>query len=49
MEEYRYTKQKQSNKENTIKIIDLNDHMIQDSKMVPYDKDFKELMHKINN
>ena len=48
MEEYRYTTQKQSNKENTIKIIDLNDHIIQDSKMVPYDKDFKELMHKIN-
>jgi hypothetical protein len=47
MQKYRYTKQ--SNKENTIKIIDLNDHIIQDSKMVPYDKYFKELMHKINN
>ena len=46
MQKYRYTKQ--SNKQNKIKIIDLNDHIIQDSKMVPYDKDFKELMHKIN-
>ena len=42
-------KQPTNNEENTIKIIDLNDHIIQDSKMVPYDKDFKELMHKINN
>ena len=48
MQKYRYTKQPTDKEENTIKIIDLNDYINQDSKIVPYDKDFKELMHKIN-
>jgi hypothetical protein len=47
MEDNRY--KKQSNGENEIKIIDLYDlESIQDLKMVPYEKVFKELMHEIN-